>query len=47
VAPPPPKRIWIVRDRRQLRFLREAEMSVPELPPARMSAAASLDHPAS
>ena len=38
---PPNERIWIVRDRRQLRFLREAEMSVPELPPSRVSAAAS------
>jgi hypothetical protein len=44
---PANERIWIVRDRRQLRFLREAEMSVPELPPARVSAAASLDNPAS
>jgi ribosomal protein L37E len=46
VALPPNERIWIVRDGRQLRFLREAEMSVPELPPARVSAAASRDNPA-
>jgi hypothetical protein len=44
---PANERIWIVRDRRQLRFLREAELSVPELPPARVSAAASLYNPAS